>query len=102
MLLLIADGEVYGAALLTKLNSLCLAPNDVDVGMAYRTLREFEAEGLVVSRWAVDTGAPRRMYGLTDAGRQALAEWTAVMYERRRLVEAFIEGAERLARGAGG
>lgn len=99
LLVLVGEGEPYGGALIARLNELCLAPNGVDVGTAYRTLREFEAEGLVVSRWVADDGAPRRAYRLTEVGRQALDEWISVMRERRRLVEEFLGQAESLARG---
>ena len=93
LLLSMADGETYGGALIAELNGWCLAPNGVDVGMVYRTLREFEADGLVVSRWVADEGAPRRTYCLTDTGRTALTEWTEVMRERARLTAAFLERA---------
>ena len=43
LLRLVAEGETHGSALIARLNALCLAPAGVDVGMAYRTLREFEA-----------------------------------------------------------
>ena len=102
LLVLVGEKEAYGGALIAELNSLCLAPNGVDVGMAYRTLREFEAEGLVTSRWVADNGAPRRAYRLTEAGRQALDEWIAVMRERGRLVEAFLGQSERRSPGEGG
>lgn len=102
MLALIAEGETYGGALISRLNDMCLAPNGVDVGMAYRTLRELEGEGLMVSRWIADNGAPRRAYLLTDAGRQALDEWIAVMRERGRLVDAFLAQAVGRSRVRGG
>ncbi len=88
--------------MIARLNDLCIAPNGVDVGMAYRTLRELEDDGLVVSRWLADDGAPRRTYTLTEGGRQALQEWIAVMHERRRLVEAFLEQAAAPVAGEGG
>ncbi len=97
-----ADGEAHGGALIARLNDLCLAPDGVDVGMAYRTLREFEAEGLVDSSWVTNDGPPRRTYLLTEAGRQALDEWIAVMRERARLIDAFLDGTDRLTRGEGG
>jgi PadR family transcriptional regulator PadR len=98
-LLLAADGEPYGAELIAALNELCLAPGGVDAGMLYRTLREFEARGLVVSRWQADEGAPRRTYRLTEAGRRELEDWVGVMHERRRLTEAFLERARGLGKG---
>jgi DNA-binding PadR family transcriptional regulator len=96
LLVLIGDDETYGRALITRLDELCLAPNGVDVGMAYRTLRELEAEGLLTSHWSADEGAPRRTYQLTKDGQRALDEWTSVMRERGRLVEAFLDQADRL------
>jgi PadR family transcriptional regulator, regulatory protein PadR len=102
LLVLVGKEEGYGRALIGRLNDLCLAPNGVDVGMAYRTLRELEAEGLVDSEWVADNGAPRRDYRLTPVGRQALDEWIAVMRERGRLVEAFLDQARRLPPGEGG
>lgn len=102
LLRMVADGEAHGGALIARLNALCLAPDGVDVGMAYRTLRGLEVEGLVDSAWVTDDGPPRRTYRLTEAGRQALDEWIGVMRERARLIDAFLEGTERLERGDGG
>jgi PadR family transcriptional regulator, regulatory protein PadR len=102
LLVLIEEQEAYGGALIARLNELCLAPNGVDVGMAYRTLRELEGEGLMTSQWVADNGAPRRAYRLTPAGRQALDEWISVMRERGRLVEAFLDQADRRPRAEGG
>jgi DNA-binding PadR family transcriptional regulator len=102
LLVLIGEQEAYGSALIARLDELCLAPNGVDVGMAYRTLRELEAEGLLTSQWFADDGAPRRTYRLTATGRQTLGEWTSVMRERGRLVEAFLRQADRLSPIEGG
>jgi PadR family transcriptional regulator, regulatory protein PadR len=101
LLLLLADGESYGGELIAKLNGLCLAPNGVDVGMAYRTLREFEADDLVASRWVTDEGAPRRTYQLTEPGRRELDGWAEVMRERARLTGEFLEMEGRLSRPKG-
>lgn len=102
VLLLIGQESGHGRALIARLNELCLAPNGVDVGMAYRTLRELEADGLMSSEWIVDDGAPRRDYRLTSAGRRALDEWISVMRERGRLVDTFLDQADRLPSPKGG
>ena len=94
LLVFIGGDEVHGAALIDRLDELCLAPNGVDVGMAYRALRELEAEGLVTSNWVVDEAAPRRVYRLSPEGRRALRDWTGVMRERERLVATFLEQVE--------
>jgi DNA-binding PadR family transcriptional regulator len=104
LLRMVAEGESHGSALIDRLDELCLAPDGVDVGMAYRTLREFEAEGLLQSEWITGDGPPRRAYRLTMNGWAALDEWIAVMRERSRLIEAFLDGTEQLGQndvGAG-
>ncbi len=101
LLALIGDGEIHGAALISRLDELCLAPNGVDVGMAYRTLRELEAEGLVSSTWVLDHPAPRRDYRLSPEGRLALRDWTGVMRERERLVATFLEQVEAIGQDKG-
>ncbi len=102
LLRLVADGEAHGGALIAGLNDLCLAPDGVDVGMAYRTLRELEGESLVESAWVMEDGPPRRTYRLTFAGRRALEEWIGVMRERARLIDAFLDGTDRLGADEGG
>ena len=102
LLRLIADGEAHGRDLIARLDGLCLAPGGVDEGMAYRTLRELEAEGLVSSAWITDHGPPRRAYQLTEAGGRALDEWMSVMRERARLIETFLVGEGRFERSEGG
>jgi DNA-binding PadR family transcriptional regulator len=102
LLQLVAEGEAHGYALIGRLNELGVAAGSVDVGMAYRTLREFEAEGLVRSQWVAEEGAPRRAYTLTAAGQAALDEWAGVMCDRGRLIEEFLARHDRLASDKGG
>jgi len=102
LLLLVAEGEAHGYVLIERLNGTGVAPEGVDVGMAYRTLRELETEGLVLSEWVSEGGAPRSEYWLTHEGRAALGEWASLMCERRRLIDDFLAREARLERGGGG
>jgi PadR family transcriptional regulator, regulatory protein PadR len=44
----------------------------------YRTLRQLEKQGLVVSGWDTSKDGPaRRLYSLTDAGSDYLQMWAA-------------------------
>ena len=82
----------HGYALHAQLDELGLANGKVDVGQVYRTLRDLEAAGQVVSTWSSDrVGPQRRDYVLTDGGFAALHEWAAVMRERTRLIAEFDE-----------
>jgi DNA-binding PadR family transcriptional regulator len=102
LLLLVTEGEAHGYALIGRLNDLGVAPEGVDVGMAYRTLRELETDGLVASEWVAEGGAPRREYRPTPKGRSALAEWASLMCERGRLIDDFLAREARLERDEGG
>ncbi len=80
----------HGYALQAQLDEIGLANGKVDVGQVYRTLRDLERAGQVVSTWSSDRAGPqRRDYVLTDAGFAALHEWAAVMRERTRLIAEF-------------
>ena len=102
MLLLVAEGPVHGYSVIGQLNELGLNSDGVDVGMVYRNLREFEAEGLVETQWGLEQGPPRREYRLTARGHEVLEEWVEVMIERRRLIKAFLSRAQRTERPEGG
>ena len=99
LLVLLARGSTHGYSLLGKLNALGVSPDEVDVGQLYRTLRELELAGLLVSRWEMpEAGAPRRDYEITDEGRAVLHDWAFVMQERARLVGEFLAQYEQLGR----
>ena len=96
VLMLLADGPTHGYAIIGQLGELGVAEGSVDVGQVYKTLRDLEAAGQVASKWQLEpTGPPRRDYELTGLGRAALAEWKAVMAERKRLIEDFEERVGR-------
>jgi poly-beta-hydroxybutyrate-responsive repressor len=99
LLVLLAGRPAHGYSLLGRLNDAGVAPEDVDVGQLYRTLRELEISDLVRSRWETPaTGAARREYEVTEAGLMVLDDWAAVMRERARLVTEFLAEYERLGR----
>jgi poly-beta-hydroxybutyrate-responsive repressor len=102
LLVLLAGEPAHGYSLLGQLNELGVAPEDVDVGQLYRTLRELEMAGLVKSSWETPAaGAARRGYAITDEGLAVLDDWAAVMRERARLVGEFLKQYERASRVAG-
>jgi len=72
-----------------------------DPGLLYRTLRQFEAEGLVRSSWDTEKpGAPRRVYEITDEGIRHLHEWVANIRRTRARLDRFLrEYQARFDRG---
>jgi poly-beta-hydroxybutyrate-responsive repressor len=93
LLLLLSEGPTHGYRLLEKLN-LNDDTRGVDPGFLYRTLRQFEKDGLVGSSWDVEGAGPaRRIYGITGDGRDYLRAWIAHVRATRdrlgRLLQAY-------------
>ncbi len=74
VLLLLTEGPSYGYQLLSRLQPML--PRDAtppDASALYRLLRGLEGEGLVRSSWTDSGRGPaRRVYELTDSGRDSL------------------------------
>jgi PadR family transcriptional regulator PadR len=89
VLMALANGQAHGYAIVAALTEVGISGGNVDVGQVYRTLRDLERAGQVVSTWATGSGAARRDYRVTELGSAALDEWAAVMKERARLIAEF-------------
>jgi PadR family transcriptional regulator, regulatory protein PadR len=62
----------------------------LDTGSVYRMLRALEKEGLVSSYWDTSSGGPaRRLYSITDAGRDYLGLWAAALRSHRTMLDQF-------------
>jgi DNA-binding PadR family transcriptional regulator len=63
-----------------------------DSGAVYRSLRQLEDEGSVISDWdTIGTGAPRRIYKITSLGWDKLAEWEQNIKPRITNLNYFVE-----------
>lgn len=62
----------------------------IDMSTLYRTLRQLEKDGLLLSDWeAGETGPARRVYSLTDAGRAWLDAWVTTLDAYRDMIDTF-------------
>ena len=91
LLLLLAKKAAYGYELMDALRSVQGDENLADPGMLYRTLRQFEQDGLVTSAWDTDGHGPaRRVYQLTEAGCEYLEWWVADIRKTRGQLDRFL------------
>lgn len=86
---ILAEGELYGYAILKRVGELSGGRMSWSDGMLYPLLHRLERQGLVSSSWGVsDSGRRRKHYAITAAGRHALAErqaqWDVVVDALRR------------------
>ncbi len=64
----------------------------VEMSTLYRTLRQLEKEGLLLSTWEPGpTGPARRVYSLTDTGRLWLEHWTSTLGMYRNMIDQFFD-----------
>jgi len=94
LLLLKKKHRSYGYELSRALQDHALTDAEVERAALYRTLRQLEANGNVVSEWETDRGGPaRRVYSLTPEGEHHLMEWTVVLGHLSKSMAGFVKDA---------
>ena len=93
LLLQLSKKPAHGYELLEVLESENLPTPDPST--LYRTLRQFEEDGLVRSTWDTSGGGPaRRVYELTDEGVEILHAWAGNIRRIRRRLGKFLDEYE--------
>ncbi len=97
ILLLLAEEAGHGYALLSRLQTR-FGVEGMPPQTVYRLLQEMESRGWVASDWDVETrqGPPRRIYRITEAGREILNAWAVEMRSLEEMVARFLEAYGRL------
>jgi PadR family transcriptional regulator PadR len=91
LLLLLRQGEGHGYALMEGLKEMGLADDSLNPSVVYRSLREMEEWGWVMSRW--DTAGPgpsRRVYRIAPQGEEFLQSWAGELGEMRDTLDRFL------------
>ncbi len=98
LLLLKQKGRSYGYDLGNDLQEHALTDTAIERAALYRTLRNLEANGNVVSVWQTDAGGPaRRVYKLTKRGEEHLQEWATVLDHVSGAMRRFVKKTRALA-----
>lgn len=95
LLLLLHQGMAHGYRLVEGLGEFGL--DNVDPSAVYRTLRDMEAKGWVVSNWQEEQtqGPPRRVYRLAKWGDEVLRWWTRDLQETRHMMDYLLDAYSR-------
>jgi poly-beta-hydroxybutyrate-responsive repressor len=89
-LLLLLEKPTHGYDLMERLAGEDGMP-DADAGLLYRTLRQFERQGLVESTWDTDVPGPaRRRYQVTGEGVEYLHAWALNIRRIRERLDRFL------------
>ena len=80
---------MHGYQLMDELNKRGLAePDRIEPGAIYTVLRRMEHRGLLTSQWEEkETGPDRRVYTLTEEGREHLKAGLESMKTRRAVLD---------------
>ncbi len=88
LLLALEQWQSHGYELIRRMSGFGF--ETLDRGSVYRTLRQLEKDGLVVSGWDTSKDGPaRRLYSLTDAGRAYLNTWAASLRSYQIMLNQF-------------
>ena len=91
LLLLLFERPSHGYDLLDRLVQAGLSIGAPDPAAIYRTLRQMERDGMVISRWDPSThGPPRRTYELSPEGEDLLHTWVQSIRQNRRVLDNYL------------
>jgi PadR family transcriptional regulator PadR len=89
LLVLLHREPGYGYSLMDGLGEFGFQPDQMDISIIYRALRDMQANNLVSDSWDDNSlGPQRRVYTITPQGEEALAEWIESLRQRRKEIEA--------------
>ncbi len=94
MLLVLRDLNLHGYQIWQRLMGMDLPGlNEHDRPAVYRILRQLEEEGKVSSEWDTTdkTGPARRVYSLTEAGKDFLSLWADGLEHYRKTLNFFFK-----------
>ena len=89
LLVLLHREPGYGYNLMEDLQEFGFHPDQMDISIIYRALRDLQANDMVSDSWDNSSlGPQRRVYTITPQGEEALTEWIGNLRQRRKEIEA--------------
>lgn len=86
----LCQGASYGYELISTIQTYGFMEGSAPPGMIYRHLRQMEEDNLVRSEWETkEAGAAKRIYTITEEGREVLAFWVRFMEVRAEKLNRF-------------
>ncbi|MBW1779750.1 MAG: helix-turn-helix transcriptional regulator [Deltaproteobacteria bacterium] len=92
----------YGYELIQNIQKFGFVQGDAPPGMIYRHLRQLEEDGLVRSEWETkESGPAKRVYQITDDGKEILAIWVDYMEGQADKLNSFVKQFKKALRKKG-
>jgi PadR family transcriptional regulator PadR len=84
--------DSYGYELIQNIQDFGFIEGQAPPGMIYRHLRQLEEDGLVRSEWETkESGPAKRVYQITEDGKQILAVWVGYMDGQAEKLNKFVK-----------
>ena len=91
LLYLLKNHSVHGYELIEGLKQFGFDTEELDPSIVYRVLRELEEEGMTISEWDTSgSGAPRRVYTISEDGLSLLVWWVKELEETQEGINRFL------------
>jgi poly-beta-hydroxybutyrate-responsive repressor len=91
ILLGLLQAPSYGYELIQSIERFGFIEGQAPPGMIYRHLRQLEEDGLVRSEWKTEGAGPaKRVYRITEEGREVLDLWVGYMRRQAETLNAFV------------
>ncbi|MFO7990925.1 MAG: PadR family transcriptional regulator [Thermoplasmata archaeon] len=88
ILRVVCEEPMHGYGVIKRIEELSEGRHEIKSGTMYTTLRRMEKKGLLKSSWKEsDTGPDKRVYSITEEGREHLKSWLEIIKERKRMME---------------
>ncbi|CCK78183.1 MULTISPECIES: PadR family transcriptional regulator [Desulfobacula] len=82
----------YGYELISTIQSYGFIQGDAPPGMVYRHLRQMEEDNLLQSEWETkQAGAAKRIYTITQEGKEVLSYWIKFMVKKAQQLNDFVQ-----------
>ncbi|NIA23148.1 MAG: hypothetical protein GWP03_03185 [Proteobacteria bacterium] len=95
ILSLLIKKSSYGYEIVEELSNLGISQQSLPYGLIYRLLRDMEANQFVTSEWQNEESGPsRRIYKITDKGKDYIAQWLSSAKNNLILMEKLIKFIE--------
>jgi PadR family transcriptional regulator PadR len=97
LLCLLKEEESHGYSLIEKLEHFGIDKDTINMSVVYRNLRSMESRGLIASSWTESEQGPnKRMYSITETGKEALENWILLLKQRKERIISIIEKYENM------
>lgn len=97
LLLLLYKEAGHGYGLIEGLHYFGFTKGNLNISTLYKTLRRMEEDGLVKSLWERgDQGPRKRVYDISDLGKQELDNWVDFLKLRVERIDKVIDTYEKI------